>query len=121
MTLRELSARILPLVRPLIPRDSALFRALRTVSRRFVLNDDRVELVVRAFAEQVPNVFFLQIGSNDGSQLDPLRFAIRRYRWRGIMVEPVPYVFARLKQNCGSLPGVILENVAVAERDGSMP
>jgi FkbM family methyltransferase len=86
-----------------------------------MLYDDPVELVVRAFAESVSDLYFIQIGSNDGEQLDPLRYSILHYHWRGIMVEPVPYVFERLVRNYGSVPGVALENVAIADRDGSMP
>ncbi len=121
MSLRALAARVLPLVRPLVPADSAAFRALRSVSRRFVLNNDPIELVVRAFAKSVPEVFFVQIGSNDGDQLDPLRYSILNDHWRGIMIEPVPYVFARLQKNFGTVPGVVLENVAIADRDGTLP
>jgi FkbM family methyltransferase len=37
------------------------------------------------------------------------------------MVEPVRYVFERLRANYGGLDGVVLANVAVADRDGHLP
>ncbi len=37
------------------------------------------------------------------------------------MVEPVPYVFERLRRNYGDVPGVELENAAIADRDGHLP
>ncbi|HEX2234337.1 MAG TPA: FkbM family methyltransferase [Thermoleophilaceae bacterium] len=76
---------------------------------------------MRAFADCHPHAFFVEIGSNDGEQHDHLRPFILTRGWRGIMVEPVPYVFARLRRNYAGVPGVILENVAVADRDGQVP
>jgi FkbM family methyltransferase len=37
------------------------------------------------------------------------------------MVEPVPYVFERLRRNYAEVAGVVTENVAVADRDGELP
>ncbi len=37
------------------------------------------------------------------------------------MVEPVPYVFARLRSNYEGIERVILENAAIADRDGALP
>lgn len=74
-----------------------------------------------AFARAHPAAYFVQIGANDGSQQDPLRFVRERYSWSGLMVEPVPYVFARLKANWGHVPQLVLDNVAVADRDGVLP
>lgn len=77
--------------------------------------------LVRAFADAHPGAFFIEIGSNDGVQHDFLRPYILERNWRGIMVEPVPYVFARLRENYGSLARVELENAAIADRDGTLP
>ena len=52
--------------------------------------------LLRAFAESVPDPFFIEIGSNDGDQHDHLRPFILERGWSGIMVEPVDYVFRRL-------------------------
>jgi FkbM family methyltransferase len=77
--------------------------------------------LLEIFADLRPEAFFVQIGSHDGQQQDPLREVILRKRWRGIMVEPVPYVFERLRHHYGHLPRVILENMAVASQDGPVP
>lgn len=74
-----------------------------------------------AFATAYPEAFFIEVGSNDGEQHDHLRPLILSRSWRGIMVEPVPYVFARLQENYGEIDRVILENVAIADRDGELP
>jgi hypothetical protein len=75
--------------------------------------------LIREFAAAFPAAMFVEIGANDGEQHDHLRPMILARRWRGIMVEPVPYVFERLRTNYGGLDRVVLENVAVADEDGS--
>jgi FkbM family methyltransferase len=76
--------------------------------------------LIRAFADARPQAFFIEIGSNDGSQHDHLRPHILERAWTGIMVEPVPYVFERLRRNYDGIDRVTLENVAIAERDGEL-
>lgn len=77
--------------------------------------------VMKSFARFYPEAVFVQLGSNDGAKHDPLRAAFLRSRWSGVMVEPVPFVFERLRANYGGNPRVRLENVAVATRSGFMP
>ena len=77
--------------------------------------------LLRAFAAAYPRAFFVEIGSNDGEQHDHLRPFILGRAWRGIMVEPVPHVFARLARNYGDVERVALENGAIADHDGTVP
>jgi len=77
--------------------------------------------LLRLFADAYPEVFFIEIGSNDGEQHDHLRPLILSRNWRGVLVEPVPYVFERLRQNYDGVEGLIFENVAIADRDGERP
>jgi FkbM family methyltransferase len=74
--------------------------------------------LLRAFARAERDVFFVEIGANDGEQHDPLRPYSRSPGWRGVMVEPVPYVFERLRRNYGAEDGIELVNAAIAQRDG---
>ncbi|MEA2273543.1 MAG: hypothetical protein QOI98_2251 [Solirubrobacteraceae bacterium] len=76
---------------------------------------------MKGFADAYPQAFFIEIGSNDGEQHDHLQPLIVSGSWRGIMVEPVPYVFERLRRNYGGIARVILENAAIADRDGTLP
>lgn len=78
-----------------------------------------LERVVYELAQALPSARFVQVGAHDGTQLDPLRQAILGSRWSGVMVEPVPYVFARLERRYGAHPRLTLENVAIAEADGT--
>lgn len=75
--------------------------------------------VLAALAPRGRPKTFVQIGSNDAAHNDPLREFILMHGWRGIMVEPVPYVFDRLCRNYGHLRGLTFENVAIAEADGT--
>ena len=77
--------------------------------------------LLAAFADAVPDAFFVEIGANDGDQHDHLRSLILGSRWRGIMVEPVPYVFERLQRNYAGVDRVICERVAIAPQAGRMP
>ncbi|HEX4872521.1 MAG TPA: FkbM family methyltransferase [Nevskiaceae bacterium] len=66
-------------------------------------------------------VFFVQIGANDGAMNDPLKRQIIARGWRGILVEPVPEIFERLRANHPGREGLIFENLAIAEQAGSAP
>jgi FkbM family methyltransferase len=77
--------------------------------------------LLRAFAAAHPDAVFIEIGSNDGEQHDHLRPFILDHAWRGVMVEPVPYVFERLLRNYAGVEGVTCANVAVGSRDGTAP
>jgi FkbM family methyltransferase len=77
--------------------------------------------LLRAFAEEYPNATFVEVGANDGEQHDLLRPFVLAGGWRGVVVEPVPYVFERLRSNYASTPAVEFENVAVAPQEGRRP
>lgn len=67
------------------------------------------------------DVAFLQVGAHDGIANDHLRPFATRLGWRGVLLEPVPAVFARLVHNCAGFPGLRPVNVALAEADGERP
>jgi len=107
--------------RPL-PQPAAVVRGVRRA-----LADRRLQRrlagprLLALFAADHPDAFFIEIGSNDGEQHDHLRPFILAGGWSGILVEPVPYIFERLRRNYGKVAGVALVNLAIAERDGTMP
>jgi FkbM family methyltransferase len=63
-------------------------------------------------------VFFLQVGANDGVRDDKLFYFVRAYGWRGVLIEPVQYLFERLVANYAGTQGLSFENSAVSEEDG---
>jgi FkbM family methyltransferase len=61
---------------------------------------------------------FLQIGAFDGVGDDDLSELIRAHHLRGVLVEPQPAAFTRLKETYADQPQVVLLQAAIAERDG---
>ncbi len=70
---------------------------------------------LKGFRNEFPNARVLQIGANDGVVNDPLREHILVSNWRCLLVEPVPYLYARLQQNYRKLDRVECLNVAVSD------
>jgi FkbM family methyltransferase len=63
----------------------------------------------------------VQIGSNDGKTGDPLYPIFQKHpAWRGLLVEPIPYIFAKLKANYPAPDRFDLANVAIGE-NGKLP
>ena len=68
------------------------------------------------------DLFIVEIGSNDGKSSDPLYPLIRRNRtWNVLFIEPVPFLFERLKANFPDDPRFRFEQVAIAEEKRVMP
>ena len=75
--------------------------------------------VVREIARRAGRpLTFVQIGSNDGVLNDPLHGTIRSHGWSGLLVEPVPRLFEKLKANYQDVSGVRAANVAIGPVDG---
>lgn len=106
-------------LRRVVPPGSNARRLLGDLYRRLPLNlrEDPISALAEAFGEARPDAFFIQIGAHDGTQLDPLNDQIERRPWRGLMMEPVPYVFERLQGRHRSDPRIGLENAALADVD----
>jgi FkbM family methyltransferase len=77
--------------------------------------------LLQAFAEENPRARFIEIGANDGQRLDPLSSYIAGSEWTGVMVEPVPYVFERLRRHFEGNDRIAVENAAIAESGGTRP
>jgi FkbM family methyltransferase len=67
-------------------------------------------------------VQLIQIGSNDGVTGDPLYpLLLQNPSWKVLLVEPVPWLFAKLKNNYRGIPGAEFENTAIGNHRGSRP
>jgi FkbM family methyltransferase len=62
--------------------------------------------------------FFIQIGANDGVSNDPIHKFIKRFEWSGILLEPLPEVFAELQKTYAGNSRLKLLNAALSEEDG---
>jgi len=112
----------------------ALYRALLPIVRQVRSVRDLPARLrrqrLRAAAEQirrycavlpqlVPQPLFVKVGANDGVTGDPCSdILLAMPQWRGILIEPVPYCFERLRANFGDTRRFILEQVAVGATSG---
>ena len=63
--------------------------------------------------EYVPEAMFVKVGANDGIVDDPCSRILFSPGWKGLLIEPVPYCFDRLKKNYSDSSRYRLEQVAI--------
>jgi FkbM family methyltransferase len=92
----------------------------KSIYRLFRKSDLTIqEQIVKAIGSK-PSVFFVQVGSNDGLQGDPIHdLIVNRKSWSGIFIEPVDFLFKRLRKNYGEAERFVFENVAISTEKGS--
>jgi len=79
---------------------------------------DVLSLVVSQRVASNGPLRFVQIGANDGMMDDPMRDLILKYGLTGLLVEPLPDLFDRLRVNYDSQPGLTFEQCAVGASEG---
>ncbi len=79
----------------------------------------QMQKTLHALAQTTPNLRFLQIGGMDGKRFDPIYAFTKHYRWSGIILEPLPDLFAALTANYANAPQVTLVNAALMDTDGT--
>jgi FkbM family methyltransferase len=77
-----------------------------------------LEFVLAHLMLRKKEVYFIQIGANDGMKDDPLQKFVKEYGWKGILVEPIPEAFEALKENYGNNSNLKFINAAIAEENG---
>ena len=78
--------------------------------------------LIDQFSKTKEIVTFLQVGANDGFFHDPLHKFIKKYRWRGVMLEPQKDVYEKyLSKLYQKTEGVIPVNAALDHQDGFKP
>jgi FkbM family methyltransferase len=81
---------------------------------------DILDLAIRDLMSRQPDIFFLQIGAHDGVSYDPIHSYVTRFHWRGLLVEPQPAIFAKLRENYAEEKQLLFENSAIALQDGTL-
>lgn len=78
-----------------------------------------LEAILEGEMKNLSDVFFIQVGANDGLINDPLLRLIHRDHWKGIMIEPQTKVFREeLSPLYRSYPDIILLNAAISNHPG---
>jgi FkbM family methyltransferase len=77
---------------------------------------------IARFALRSQPLRFIQIGASDGLRWDPFRRFIIGGNWQGLLVEPLPNVFASLKQNYAYRvkQGLSFLNAALSDTDTNL-
>ena len=78
------------------------------------------DTIVETYSKKNPNFFFIQIGANDGVMSDPLNKFVRKFKWKGILIEPQKKEFIKLKKNYNDCDGLIFENLAISDKEGNI-
>lgn len=74
---------------------------------------------LRVTLESLPRgTSFVQIGAMDGVSFDPIFPVVKGNGWHGVLVEPMPDMFEKLKANYAGCEGLSFVNGAVADYDG---
>jgi FkbM family methyltransferase len=82
---------------------------------------DQFAMCAERVLAKIPQPFVLQIGANDGITNDPVHDLIVNNDLPSLLIEPHPVAFAALQSNYVKHPNVVVENVAIASVDGTLP
>jgi FkbM family methyltransferase len=94
-----------------------VYGTLKRVYRLFRQSDPTLQQQILKAIGNKKEVFFVQVGSNDGVQGDPIHdLVMARQGWRGIFIEPIEFLFRRLRKNYGESERFIFENVAISTK-----
>ena len=83
------------------------------------MRDTRSSRAKKFFASE-PDVNFVEIGAYDGIAGDPIRrLILTNPGWKGVLVEPQPDAFRKLKQNyAGEVSRLHVLNAAISDTPG---
>jgi FkbM family methyltransferase len=95
------------------------FDVARLASRHLGNQTDLYRVLRQALAART-DATFIQIGAHDGISYDPYREFIISSGLRGVLVEPLPFLFKKLAANYRGKSGIILENLAIGYPPGEL-
>lgn len=89
------------------------------IKLKTILNTIRMNrIIIGRYKNNPTDFYFIQIGSNDGATGDPIHGHAVKYKWKGILVEPVKYLYNRLRRTYSNQENVSFENVAISNKEG---
>lgn len=81
------------------------------------INELAFDCIVDIYADRQKDFFIVEIGAHDGISGDPIHGYIIKYKWKGILAEPVKYLFDKLVSNYKGQENLIFENVAIGDKN----
>jgi FkbM family methyltransferase len=101
---------------------SFLYYTLRPVVRHIRRRggeDERLQLYCARLPDFVAEPVFVKVGANDGITGGPVSDALlANEKWKGLLIEPVPFIFDKLRKNFSDSQRYILEQVAIGAHPG---
>ena len=64
--------------------------------------------------------FFIQIGANDGVSFDPIYDLVTENNVKGVVLEPIPFIYQKLKKNYEAYSNIIPINMAIHKAEKKM-
>ena len=120
MTLKAAIRHQFPFVWGILRKGKALYQNAprRLLRRNWKKTEVLYNSIVDAYAERNADFFFIQVGANDGVRNDPIGPKVKKYGWHGVLIEPQPDLFEKLKENYRGYGGLHFENAAVSSVPG---
>jgi FkbM family methyltransferase len=81
---------------------------------------DLISKSLHYIGKNFKNASVIQIGAMDGINFDDTRGFLDMYKWKTILVEPIPDLFKELKENFKDRDNYIFEQCAITEQDGEV-
>ena len=97
-------------------------RVPTSVNQQALLKDNPfnvLTIIIDALIKTEKNPFFIQVGANDGVRLDPVRDSVLKHRMSGMLIEPLPDIFAQLCENYKGQDQLTFESAALSNTDGT--
>jgi FkbM family methyltransferase len=77
------------------------------------------ERILNRLGNSGHDITFVQVGAADGRTVDPLHNSIKKYQWKGLLIEPLPDLFASLRETYSGHTNLKFENSAVDDTEGT--
>lgn len=81
---------------------------------------DILPYIIKDRISKEKDFFIVQVGANDGILDDPIRDSICQYHLQGLLIEPLPDLFDKLKANYSEEKQLLFENIAILPNDGEV-
>jgi FkbM family methyltransferase len=102
-----------------------LYNTLRPIVAHYRRRGGESERLRRYCAlapDLVDRPMFVKVGANDGITGDPISdILLANQKWNGLLIEPVPFIFERLRKNFGGKERFVLEQIAIGAKPGTAP
>lgn len=73
----------------------------------------RTVYFLEKLAKKQGEISFIQVGANDGISFDNIYPFFKSHKCKGLLIEPLPYFFNRLKLNYADSPSIVALNIAL--------